>query len=461
MRRSRVLTPFLALLVAIVAGPAAGVTDAQLGPKAPPLADHLGGSFTICGRISAFAAPLPATPGSLTVEGVIDFGPHTFPIDHAATVDPLLAGLAAADAWTCLDLIGDGGGVLTSLVVPSTTTQCGPIDAIGGGAVLGQQAGSTHEFTTLVLDGKAATVIAADADLSKLLTGLAADIPYLVEACLDLGFAADGTLTTMVLDYHGPAASEDEAAIACGPVDGTPVAHRDPASQPYPAAGVVSVNGFALDATLVDEAFQDVLSFSLDAGLDVCLLIRVVNTAIVETGVLTSAGGPVCGELEVIGGQVFVDAVLIGQALMTINLAEPTPSSIAWACASALAQEAAVAGTLDICGDFQGTGPTTLTISGVTFHFDAPVVARDVLETGGPQSIGVFGPNPLAPLVGANVADVHRGSALACSSELPATNLAPGPSSPQPMGAWVGLVLLLLGALLGAVLHEQRPPSTP
>jgi len=123
--------------------------------------------------------------------------------------------------------------------------------------------------------------------------------------------------------------------------------YRDPASQPYPEGDTVSVDGFEIDAALVEAPYQSVLAFHLDAGLELCLALRIVDSAIVETAVITDIG-QVCGTLEVIGGLVFVDTVVVSQLLTTINFAEPTPTSIDIACSSALAQEGAAAGTLDL-----------------------------------------------------------------------------------------------------------------
>lgn len=461
MRGSRRLAPLLALWLASVGGITAAAPNAELASRPAPNADHLGGSFTTCGRVSAFTAPLPATPGSLTVEGVVDFGPHTFPVDETATVDPLLAGLAVAGEWTCLELVGDGAGVLTSLAVSSATTQCGRIQAVTGSA-LGERAGSTHEFTTIVLDGDAATVIAADANLTYLLEALARALGNSIvgpaEACLNLTFAGDGQLAGIALDYN--LFVDQGAVIACGQVDGTPLEYRDPASQPYPAAGILSVDGFELDATLLHPAFQEVLAFHLDAGLDLCLFVHVVDTAIVEAGILTfgvpDGGRQVCGRLEVIGGLTFVDRVLVGHGMMALEFAEPTPSSIDSACAEVGAQWNGGSSQLDICGEFQGVGQNTVMISGVTFHFEAPVVGGVLPETGGPQAIVIAGPFMLAPFDSNNPLLVAQGNPPVCSGELPNTGLTSPENARLPVSIWLVLATLSLAALLVAALRSRR-----
>jgi hypothetical protein len=402
------------------------------------MTDHLGGLFTICGRISEFTAPLPATPGSLTVEGIVAFTSHDFVIDEAAAVDPLLAGLAATGAWTCLDLVGDGMGIVSSVATTTASTQCGVLEAAG------QREGSTHEFTTVVLDGDAATLIGADPDLPALIGALVAAVGSTAEACLDFTFAADGTLAGVALDYAATPGGDDLAPIACGAVDGTAIDYRDPASQPYPEADVVSVDGFEVDATLVAAPFQEVLSFHLDAGLDLCLLVRVVDSVIVDSGVLTTTGGSICGELEVIGGLVFVDSVVVGQGLTSVNFAEPTPSTIASACSSASAQGGSASGALDICGDYQGAGDTTVSISSVTFHLEAPVDATDAPVEGGPQAVRISVTDPFQPFGAANPAVVTQGAVPGCPASLPDTSTAAPLGSQQPMAALVLLAILLL-----------------
>ena len=116
MRRRGLTSLLVAVVLAMLATPALAATAGPRSEVAAPDADHLGGAFTICGRVTAFTAPVLGTPGSMTVAGVVDGADHDFPISDTATVDALLAGLAGAGEWACLDVVGDGMGVVTSVV---------------------------------------------------------------------------------------------------------------------------------------------------------------------------------------------------------------------------------------------------------------------------------------------------------------------------------------------------------
>ena len=448
-----------ATLIALAASPAAAASGTSGGGRSVATADHLGGNFRACGRIVAFTTPvLGVSDGSITIAGVVDGADHTFPIDDAAPVNPLVATLAAGGEWTCLHLMGDAAGVLVDVAVADHTS-CGPLAQAGGTFVL--QAGSTDPFTTTTLDGDAAAVIAADPDLAALL-GAIATVDGAAEACLEFQLAADGTLAAMLLDYALSPGDDLTAPIACGPVDGTPIAYRDPASQPYPEGDTISVDGFEIDASLVEGPFQAVLAFHLDAGLELCLLVRIVDSAIVETAVITGVTdiGQVCGILEVIGGLVFVDSVVVSQTLTSINFAEPTPSSLDIACASALAEEGAAAGTLDICGRFDGMGTSTVTISGITFHLTGSVIAGDVPAVGTVGGLSIVGPHPFDPFGPANPAVVTfttlEGCTEASPSPLPDTSAGESPGMPHAIPLALLAVLSMVGAISLATARVRR-----
>jgi len=437
----------MVILIAACAPPAlAARGSGDIDPRAH--ADHIGGSFTACGRLTAFTAPLPATPGALSVSGIVDELEHNFTIADTATVDPLVGPLAAAGEWTCLDLVGDGMGVLTSVTVASASSQCGFI--VNGAGTFVQSEGSTHEFTTIVFDGDAGALIAADATLTAFLTALAGVGTQASEACLDVTLAADGTVAGFALDYALTPGSDQGAPVACGLVDGTAIPYRDPASQPYPEGDTVSVDGFEIDAALVEAPYQSVLAFHLDAGLELCLALRIVDSAIVETAVITDIG-QVCGTLEVIGGLVFVDTVVVSQQLTTINFAEPTPTSIDIACSSALAQEGAAAGTLDVCGSLDSIGTDTVTIAGVTFFLTHPAIAGELPATGTVGAFSIVGPHPFEPIDPADPAVVTITTLEGCEGEIPNTAQLP---STSPTAA--PLVVLLWSVLLVAACLRRR-----
>jgi hypothetical protein len=439
-----VLGMFATPALAAIAGSGAG--DPQ------PLSDHIGGSFTVCGRLTAFTAPALGTPGEMTVAGVVGGADHDFPISDTAAVDPLVAGLAAAGEWHCLDLMGDGMGVITSIVVvTSTSSQCGVLAEAGG--LIVQQESPSHEFTTMVLDGTAGTIIAADAALEALLHAIATVNPPTppVEACVDLTFGPAGTLSALAVDYEEPGGGM--APLACGLVDGTPLDYRDPASQPYPEADIISVDGFEIDAGLIDAPYQAVLAFDLDAGLPACLIGRVVDSAIVGAAVFSPTDDTVCGTLEVIGGLVFVDAVVVSQALTSINFAEPTPNSFDLACATAFADEGVAAGTLDVCGSLDGIGASTFTISGVTFHLTGSVTAGQGTLVGTTGAFSLVGPFPFAPFGPANPATVAITTLGGCAGPAPEPSTVPDTSATvagTSVGATLALFLAVV-ALSGAV----------
>jgi len=438
-----------ALWFASLASPVAAAPGA-----APPRwdaadADHIGGSFDACGRIVAFTAPIVGTPGSLTVAGVLDGADHVFPIAETAFVDPLVAPLAAAGEWTCLEMVGDGMGVITSIAVASTSS-CGALTLDGSTFV--QQPNVTHPFTTVTLDGDAGTMLAADADLLAMLEGIAT-VAGAELACFDFILAADGTLSSVLVDYAG--------IVACGMVNGTQVPYRDPASQPFPDGPTVSVAGFSLDASLFAAPHLEVLAFHLDAVAEVCLFVEVTDSVIVRAAARGFAETEVCGELEVVGGLVFVDTVVISQGLTGVNFAEPASASIALACWSARALPSGVNGLALICGDFESATDTTFTVSDVTFHLETSIDDSDLPPVGGPQAIAVIGPDPFEPFGPGNPTRVTTATMTGCAGG-PTTSPLPDTSTSLTGGsAPVALVTLLAvlwfsGAIGLAVARARR-----
>lgn len=453
----RRLSPILIAIVALVAlaSPAMAASGPSPAGRSQATADHLGGSFQACGRIVEFTAPMVGSDGSLAVAGVVDGTDHAFTIDEAAPVSPLVAPLAAAGEWTCLHLIGDGMGLITDVNVANDTS-CGPLVDDAGTFVL--QPGSTDTFTTATLDGDAAAVVAADPDLAALLAGIATvEGPLVAEACLEFQLAGDGTLAAILLDYVDFGLP---ASIGCGLVDGTAIPYRDPASQPYPEAGTVSVGGFEMDASLLAAPYQAVLAFHLDAAMEICLLVEVADNVIVDSAVINLGTAEVCGELEVIGGLVFVDTVVVSQALTGVNFAEPATASIDLACWSARAQAAFAAGELFICGDFEAATDTTFTVSGVTFHLETSIDGSDLPPVGGPQSVVAIGPDPFEPFGAGNPTRVTTADIAGCAGASPAPlpdTSARASASTTPV-AVTGILsgLLLAGMLVLATVRARR-----
>lgn len=431
--RRRLVWMALAVIAGSWASPAVAAPISAPDPGTVVVADHLGGTFSVCGRILAYAPPSAGTSGSVTVAGTVALADHTFPIADSVAPDATIATLAAGGSWSCLQMVGDGMGVITSLAASSSTT-CGAIGESAG------QLGQTLEFTTLVLDGDAAGYLATDAPLALLLDALAA-VNSWGRACLNFALETDGTLAGITLDYDGGASDPDlTAPIACGTVGGVAVPYRDPASQPYPAAGTVSVGGFELDADLLDPAFHSVLAFQLDSGLEPCLLVRVVDSVVVEGAVLTGSFATPCGPLEVRGGLVFVDGVVVSQALTTVNFAEPSEAELATpACADARSQEGAAIGTLTVCGTITGLGASMFGVDGITFHLDASLSADPTL-VGTSGAFRLDGPNPLLPA--ADPAVLASTTAEGCAANLPDTS-ARTASPVTDVGIPLGLILVL------------------
>lgn len=451
-----VIRVIIALL--LVTGSAAVPTGAQ--------ADHIGGTFTVCGRVTAYSAPLPGSPGSLTVAGVVDGADHAFPIAETATVDPRLTPLSAGGEWTCLDLVADGAAVVTSIAVPADAARCGPLSESGGTIIQGP--GSTQDFTTLTLDGDAAAIVMADPDLAALVPAIASVDPIggSQEACFDIGLAVDGTIGSLALDYPSPSSYDLPAPIACGAVAGTPIAYRDPASQPYPDGPTVEVDGFVMDADILDDPYEAVLAFHLDAGRDICLLARVVDSAIVDTAAITF-DADVCGELEVVGGLVFVDTVVVSEVLTAISFADPSAASLGSACWSARAQAGVASGRLDVCGDLQSVTPTAYAVSGITFHLSSPLDLTTAPPLGGPQTISLDGQSTFDPAGPPNPARFEIGTLDGCPTTgslpppddpgtggLPDTRTSPD-RPPSPIALWLMGTLAIAG---GAALVAFRVP---
>jgi hypothetical protein len=450
-RLSPIKVAFVALIA--LASPVSAASGPSPAERTSATADHLAGIFQACGRIVEFTAPMIGTDGSLTVAGMVDGDDHAFTIDEAALVSPLVAPLAAGGEWTCLHLTGDGMGIITDVAVADDTS-CGPLEDVGGTFVL--QPGSTDEFTTTVLDGDAAVILAADPDLVALLEGIAmVEGPLTSEACLEFQLAGDGTLSAILLDYVDFGLP---ASIACGTVDGTPIPYRDPASQLYPEFGTVSVDGFEMDASFLLAPYLSVLAFHLDALMEVCLLVEIDDNVIVDASVINLGPAEVCGELEVIGGLVFVATVVVSQGLTGVNFADPAASSIDLACWSARAQTGGAAtGELFICGDFDAATDTTFTVSDITFHLVTSVDASDLPPVGGPQTVVLIGPDPFTPFGPGNPARVTTADLSGCAEAPPLPNTSThAPAATSPVAPLAVLALLWLVGLVGVAAEKSR-----
>jgi hypothetical protein len=449
LRRCRPIV--LAATLLALASPAAAASGASGAPSDGPLADHLGGTFTACGRIVEFTAPMVGTDGSLTISGIVNIDDHAFVIDEGATIDPLVSSLAASGDWTCLALTGDGMGILIDIAVGDAEV-CGPLAMETGSFVL--LSGSTDEFMSVVLDGEAGALVAADPALDEPLSSIAMT-PGAGEACLEFQLAADGTLAAIFLDYA-------LAPAACGMVNGTPIPYRDPASQPYPEGTEVGVAGYFVDASLLSGPHLAVLSFHLDAIAEVCLLVEIEDNAVLSAAVRSPGDTEVCGELEVVGGLVNVGAVVVSQGLTGINFASPSPASIALACWSARALPAGVDGLVIMCGDFEGADAPeqTFTVSGVTFRLETAIDDSDLPPEGGPQAIAVIGPDPFQPFGPANPTRLTTATVDGCAggsaSPPPLPDTRAGAA--HPAGSLAGLVLVLAGVALtiGAIPRVRR-----
>jgi hypothetical protein len=419
-------------------------------------ADHIGGSFQVCGRIVEFTAPTVGSDGSITVVG----GGHAFVLDAGASVDLRIAPLAAAGEWTCLHLTGDGG--LFVDVVVASDTSCGPLGSAAGSFVLEGSAvpGSLDRFTTVTLDGDAAAIVAADSDLGTML-GAIATVDDAGVTCLQFELAADGTLLSIAVDYAASRASVGAAPIACGLVDGDAAAYRDSASTPTPwdLTNVISVDGFGIDALLFDVPSAFVLLVQLDAGKEVCLLARVVDTMIVEVAVLTGSDPDVCGALEVRGHQVYVDAVWVPTPLTAIWAADVTSTVLGDACLSVRSHEGAAHGSVVMCETLTAWDDlprppgdalqASFTASGVTFALTAPLQADPALVLGARSALRLDGPDPYEASGGLNPALLTSTALVGCSTGVlvPDTAVPTGAALPGAVRA-VGLLLLLTAAVI-------------
>jgi hypothetical protein len=449
MRHRLLALVVLALGCAALATPVAAASGGAVVPSGAADADHLGGAVIVCGRVTAYTAPIVGTPGSITVAGVVDGADHVFPIAETATVDALVAPLAAGGEWTCLDMVGDGMGVITSIVV-APTSSCGALSSDGGTLV--QSPNVAHPFTTVTLDGDAAALLAADAGILALLNSIVAE-PVSDLVCLDFDLAADGTLASVLVDYAGIA--------TCGMVFGTPTQYRDPASQPFPEGPTVTIADLTYDVGLIAAPHLEVLAFHLDAVAEVCFYPIVIDSVVQRVAVRNRGDTTVCGELEVVGGLVYVDGILVSQGLTGINFAEPSPTSLPLACWRAFAGGAGVIADLQVCGDFEAFTDSTFTISGVTFHLETAVVVNDPLELGGPQAIALLGPNPFDPFGATNPARLVDSTMDGCGASpaspepLPDTRIDRPATGASSAGVAV-LVILATGAVLVSSMARQR-----
>jgi hypothetical protein len=446
------------LCIAALASPVAaapGVTPT--GPDAAD-ADHIGGSFQVCGRVLEFTAPTVSSDGTLEVVG----GGHVFVLDPSASVDARVASLAAAGEWTCFHLTAVGGVTIVDVVVADDTS-CGPLLLDGGTFVLQGSAvpGSSDRFTTVTLDGDAGAIVGADSDLGSLLEAIAT-VDGAGQTCLQFELAGDGTLASIVVDYAASPASEQTAPIACGLVDGDPVEFRDVASNPTPwdLTNIILVDGFGIDAGLFDLPTVSVLLASLDAGKEVCLLARVDDTVIVEVAVLTGPDPDVCGTLQVQGHQVYVDRVWVPTPLTALWATDVTNAVLGDACLSVRSQEGAVHASVVMCETLTAWDDVprppgdalqaSFTASGVTFALTAPIDADPGLVLGTRSGFVLDGPDPYEAFGSLNPALLGPTALDGCrTGALPDTAVWGDVASPAAALA-VGLMLLLAALALGS-----------
>ena len=308
----RVRSCFAIAMLALISIPTSviAVEDRHASRDRGPEADHLGGSFTICGELLEYVAPTALTEGSLEVSGVAFPDPHPFPVAAGTVVAPALdaqlTALAAGDHFTCLALVGDGMAVITSIAIASVAEICGPMQFKSGGSVRIVDETSADRFATLT--GEAQALVAADPDLAALVAQAAEGSD---QTCLS--FATDGAGEIASVVFNG-------RVFACGSaIDLEP----DPASPSilfsYDGSGnPVPDTQFQMDRVVIDSSLVPVEAVALlemdawassDTGFarqaGACLELLVADNALDQVALLISS--QLCGETRIDGENAFIE----------------------------------------------------------------------------------------------------------------------------------------------------------
>lgn len=245
----------LAVAAPALAAPAAGPTGGRAVQA--QLADG-----EICGSVTAYTAPTPTTPGSITINGTTD------PIAAGVVVDATLSAAlspatAAAPVTACLTLTVDNDGtataVVTGLAADASVRLCGPVSAAGTGV--------SRVFT---VSGALLPPTAIDANVTALLNAAAAAN---ASVCLDVtASATTGAITA--------AANLDAEFQLCGQV----------AASGSGAAREFTVAGVALAAAQLSAAEIALLELALLNRANVCVQFMIVDSAVTSL----SARADVC-----------------------------------------------------------------------------------------------------------------------------------------------------------------------
>lgn len=318
-----------ALLALFVAAPASAATTG-----------------TICGQITAFAAPTATEDGSITIDGTEE----TIAAGTVITDAVSITALADADATACLEIVADDEGVITELSL--ATRICGDV---------------TFDATTglYAVAGVLLTedVVTADADMAALLdAAIATD----AEVCLDVTYdTATGLIASATLDA---------TLTLCGE------ATLD--------ADSVTIGGVDVPLSLLDAEAQAVLAIAAEGDAEVCLELVVENTEIVEANL--SADIRLCGEVTLdADGNAVVNGVTIDADLLTAGgeaLLALAASADGEACATVVAVSSegdtlvTVSVTVEVCAEVTAIGDGTITLDDVTLGFAG--AADSTIEVG-------------------------------------------------------------------------------
>ena len=291
---------------------------------------------TTCGEVGAFTAPTAVTEGDITIDGTEETL-LAGSVDAATALQ--LTAFAAMGAFTCVNVTADGAADITALSFAAQGELCGTV---------------TEELGVFLLDGtaltaEALTIIGADTTLSALLNA-AADGGASV--CLDFAFDSTGLVTSVNLDA---------TLRLCGTVT------LD--------ADSATVGGVDVPLSVLSAEAAAALQIAVDAGVNACVDVTVVNTDVVNAAVDVTVD--LCGTVTVnADGSATVDGVTIPADLIDGDLGavlEATADAAGEACVTVDAVSSGgetivtVVADVSLCATVQAITATTITAGGVTF----------------------------------------------------------------------------------------------
>ncbi len=386
---------------------------------------------TVCGQVTAFAAPTAVADGGITIDGTAEIIDSTALAAISATTLTVLNTVAAADATTCVDITANGEGEIVDIEIAAQAEICGAVTA-----------DTVLDVYTVAGVTVPAALISADADLAALLNAAAVAG---ATVCLDVTIdGTTGLFTSVALD-----ATID----LCG--DATLDADS------------VTIGGVDVPLALLDAEAQAALAVAIAAGADVCLSVVVDNTDLVQANL--TANVDLCGEVTLdANGDVVVDGVVIPDALLNANAAallELAAEADGTACASVDVSSTGgdttvgVTVTIEVCAEVTAVTDDSVTIGGITFVFAGAAAAG--LEVGDDVCVAATTSPTGNPIITDVDVDEGQGPAAPASPSAPVAGgggMLPDTAAVQASETTtsIGAMLLIVVAAVAAAMVAVR-----